>query len=399
MNINVKDFLKSGHFLIMGFNSRPAIKSALNSGAKNLWGIDYFGDLDLLDILDNLLIMEDVIEKKKKKINLQDCFLEEAVNFLEEHGEISHIILTSGFDDRPDIWKKMENSRFLIGNSAQTIENVRNLKNLVNFCKNKAIKVPNFVESKKANHDKLQCPLILKPKSTGGGVNIKLFGNESTLESFLKETPPGFDYIIQEFIEGKDLSATISCNGKEATVLTVTEQILGDESLGADSRFIYCGNYVSFPVNSTILKEIQRIANEITLEFNLRGINGLDFILKDNEVYLIEVNPRFPGTMELIELMSDKNLFLEHVKGAFFGEISNEIVIKNKIGVKFIIYAKNDVVVGDLKSIDGVQDITKKNKLVKKGDPICSFLYVGNDKDEVWAHARKKVEEVYKTCN
>jgi len=394
----MEKFLKSGHFLIMGFNSRPAIKSAIKSGVKNIWGIDFFGDLDLLDILNNLIIMEDIIKENKLDLKLQDSFYDEGIKLLNAHKEISHVILTSGFDDSPDIWKKIENTRFVIGNSAKTIENVRNLKKLTNFCKKINIKVPDYIEFEKDDTKSLNFPIILKPSATGGGVNIERFNNSDELNSFLKKNTPNINYILQEFIDGIDISATISCNGKEASVLAITEQLLGLDFLGADSKFLYCGNFIPFNVEPKILEEITRISKEITSEFNLQGINGLDFILKNDEVYLIEVNPRFPGTMELIELITDENLFQEHVKGSFFGEISKETFIKNKVGIKFIIYAPKDLKIGDLRSIDGVHDITKINKLVKKGDPICSILIMGDNRENVWKIARKKVNQVYNAC-
>ncbi len=398
MEEKIKQLIKSSNFLIMGFNSRPAIKSAINSGVNKIWGIDFFGDLDLLEIIDKLIIIENVIKENKTTKNLQDLFYEKAIELLETNKDINHVILTSGFDDRPDIWKKFENSRFLIGNSAKTISEVRNLRKLTDFCKNKSINVPDFIESEKKDITQLKFPIILKPRSTGGGANINLFNNLEEVNSYLNNQKPNFNYILQEFIDGKDISATISCNGKNGTVLAITEQILGKKFLGAESRFLYCGNFIPFNVNPMILKEIQRIANEITLEFNLKGVNGIDFILKNDKIYVIEVNPRFPGTMELIELISDQNLFYEHVKGSFFGQISEKSFIKNKSGVKFIIFAHKDLKIGNLKSIEGIYDITKFNKHVKKGDPICSILITGHNKEEICKNAREKVSEVYNAC-
>ncbi|MHA1894913.1 MAG: ATP-grasp domain-containing protein [Candidatus Helarchaeota archaeon] len=400
MEEEIEDFLKSGYFLIIGFNSRPTIKSALKCGVKNLWAIDYFGDLDSLELTKNINIISESIYGKNSKNTIQDLFFVKFKEIIEEQKKISHVILTSGFDGRVDIWKKIKSFKGIIGNSPETIENVRDMSVLSKFCNEKQIKFPNHVDL--GFNDKsfeLTFPIIIKPKSSGGGQNIHYFKNLEDFNKLKKNILPKSNFIAQEFIKGLDISATISCNGKNASVIAITKQILGEKFLGAASNFLYCGNVIPFNVNDKIYEEIERISNEITKKFQLKGINGMDFILTDDDLYLIEVNPRFPGTMELIESLLNKNLFYEHVKSSKFGKISQYNPRISKIGIKFIVYAQKEFIVRDLKQIQGIHDIPRPGTHLKKGDPICSILLIGNDLDAIWEDGVNKVKKIYDICN
>ena len=395
----MEDFLKSGKFLIIGFNSRPTLKSASKLGINTIYDIDFFGDLDLLELSNNIIIISDLIKEKIPKKSVQDIFYNQFEKIIKDNQDISYVILTSGFENRPDIWKKMENIKPIIGNSAETIKKVRDVNNLWEFCKASNFKFPNYVDLNLSEDiTDLDFPLIFKPKSSGGGQNIHLINDSNQFMKILSELSNKNEYIVQEFVEGVDISATISCNGEKSSVLGITKQILGEKFLGATSEFLYCGNIIPFKVNNKIYKEIKKISNELTKKFNLKGINGIDFILKNNELYLIEINPRFPGTIELLEILTHKNIFYEHVKSSIFNEVSEIKYDFKQLGVKFILYSTKDMKIGELNSIEGIYDIPLSGSIIKNRDPICTMLIIGDELDSIWDEGVKKVQKILELC-
>lgn len=87
----------------------------------------------------------------------------------------------------------------------------------------------------------------------------------------------------------------------------VTEQLIGLPAFGTGG-FRYCGNIL--PLARTWLDEsryarliasLQEIAAALTVFFRLRGLNGIDFVLQGDEIVVLEVNPRYCSSMELIE--------------------------------------------------------------------------------------------------
>ncbi len=57
------------------------------------------------------------------------------------------------------------------------------------------------------------------------------------------------------------------------------------------------------------------MANQLTQEFGLRGVNGIDLVIPDDlGVHLIEVNPRYTASMELVERAYGLNIFALHLE-------------------------------------------------------------------------------------
>ena len=139
---------------------------------------------------------------------------------------------------------------------------------------------------------------ILKPRIGGGGEGIK-FGEVSEE-----------GYVHQEFVEGIPCSVSAVRSEKEFVVAGVNLMLVGDRNFFA-SEFKYCGNVTPF-VHERV-GEMIKVAEDLGEYFELLGNYGVDFIL-GNETYVLEINPRFQGSLDSIELSSDVNLFELHVR-------------------------------------------------------------------------------------
>ena len=87
----------------------------------------------------------------------------------------------------------------------------------------------------------------------------------------------------------------------------------------------YCGNIVPYiqqmsPRNQLHNLNIGEIAANIIHNSKLIGSNGVDMIITDGEVYVIEVNPRLQGTFEAAKAALDINLGQAHIM-ACHGEL------------------------------------------------------------------------------
>jgi hypothetical protein len=180
-------------------------------------------------------------------------------------------------------------------------------------------------------------------------------------------------------------------NGDEARCLTVNEQLIGEKRLGAPRRFGYCGNVIPLdkPESEDIIAEYSEALCE---RIGLVGSNGVDFALSD-QPYLMEVNPRFQGTIDCVEGLLGINLVKEHIR-ACGGELGEYGRAKG-YAAKLILYAKWDTKVPDLKKFRNVVDIPREGSIVEKGRPICSVLKFGSSRKGVLADAFQTVEKIY----
>jgi predicted ATP-grasp superfamily ATP-dependent carboligase len=91
----------------------------------------------------------------------------------------------------------------------------------------------------------------------------------------------------------------------------VTEQLVGESWLNAPP-FRYCGNIGPIDVPSALREDLTRIGHVVATECRLRGLLGVDFILADGRPWLVEVNPRYTASVEVLELATGANAIHRH---------------------------------------------------------------------------------------
>src|SRR5207253_6364233 len=104
----------------------------------------------------------------------------------------------------------------------------------------------------------------------------------------------------QEFIEGEPIAAVYVGDGEKARLIGVTCQLTGSDWLHA-RPFQYCGSVgpVSLPAETEAL--LERLGNVLTSGCRLRGLFGADCVVRDGTPYLVEVNPRYTASIEILE--------------------------------------------------------------------------------------------------
>jgi predicted ATP-grasp superfamily ATP-dependent carboligase len=240
---------------------------------------------------------------------------------------------------------------------------------------------------------------IIKPIQGSGGYGINLLNTKSNFhfndKNFNSEKNNDIlehvdSFIIQEFISGKNISSSVLSTKKESKSIVLSENnnnnnnnekntnyknnnyenndknsinyknnnikndininnILHEKLQNKNFNeklidFRYSGNITPLDENkySYCFDEIKNISEEVISNFNLIGSNGADMIINnDNQVYIIEVNPRFQGTYECIESSLGINMLESHIK-ACEGELI-EIPPFSKCCIKKIIYSENKI--------------------------------------------------------
>ena len=160
----------------------------------------------------------------------------------------------------------------------------------------------------------------------------------------------------------------------------ITEHDLGNDT------FEYSGNILPLDENSLRMfngyetninlnqlnDEMKNASEDLINEFDLIGSNGVDFVLdKQGELKVIEINPRFQGTYELVENALGINLLDAHIK-ACEGEMI-DIPNPNQYSIKKIIYARKQVLISNL-NIPNVYDIPYEGVKIEKDQPLVTLI-------------------------
>lgn len=133
-------------------------------------------------------------------------------------------------------------------------------------------------------------PLLLKPLSNWNGNEILKINNSVDLVNSLQIVNKDKEYIIQEYIIGQDFCVNVLCKQGEIMAFTMQKGILPHSNpfqphLGCE--FIYN-------------EKLYAIIEQVILKLNWSGVANFDirYNKEENQFYIIEINPRFWGSLE-----------------------------------------------------------------------------------------------------
>lgn len=404
--------------LVMGYSTRSFAEQAYLDG-HNVYSIDFFGDTDSRYLLQADCGMKGYwqahtgLKKIQGAHDLTEILrIAEGIDFQPDA-----VSYTSNFDNYPELIKELEEKygRRLLANGSRTAREVlegfhpEGESSAFHTLKTYGVSVPETSKSIVDLREKLDIEssrILSKPCKSGGGYRIREYNSNSW-----EKRPIDSDYYFQEYLEGKPCSAVFLANGESAVLLGISEQLIGDQRLGAHG-FKYCGN-IRMEADPAVRKEAERISVLLAKMFSLKGLNGFDFILKEGRIYFIELNPRFTASMELFADSPEKNLFSLHRK-VFDGILPVADVQAGGAPIpgfqaKGIVYARRSLLIEKepvlffRKNYQGygrdfvLKDIPEKGERIDRHKPVFSVLVRSVNRKEVWEIFTRAQDSLYES--
>ena len=266
----------------------------------------------------------------------------------------------------------------VIGNSSTTLRMCKNPE--VFFSALDANQIPYPEISFKSVQGKKDLWLLKKSRSAGGvGVttptDIQVYDQRS---------------YYQRKMEGIPFSLTFLSNGQKLKVLGFNT--LWCRDTGAGIPFLYEG-----AINHVNLTEEQRLAaldhaTYLVREFELVGLNSVDFILSDERVFVLEVNPRIPATFELYETRHG-NLMRDHINACVHARLS-PAQERRQLHAHVIIFAPATMCIPNSFNWPvWTADQPHPGEVIRKNEPVCSVFAGGKNVSQVCTSvwSRKKI--------
>lgn len=385
---------------VIGFNARPIALSLKHSEA-HAFVSDYWGDADLRESSSDCIAIlspaPGIRQRQPLDVPVHQALVENFL-ILTKNIEIDFVVIGSGFDDDPDALKPIEEMGLLMGNSISGMKRAREHSRLDRIAKRLDFHRPKeYVTSIDDVYDrigKIGYPFLLRPLRSGGGSGIRLIRNPLNVQTFIeKQQAEEQKFRIQEYVPGFDTSASVLSSESNAQCISVQGQLIGMPTAGKNCGFSYCGNYYPTFIPKGVSDRIADISEEICRELNLLGSNGLDFIVDmSDRIWLMEINPRIQGTLEMLERAGFDSITEMHVR-AIHGELVGKLPTLRPV-VKMIVYARRDGAVPDLSTFPNVVDRTPKDVIVHRGDPICTVIETGTSLKESYNAASKTANQI-----
>uniref|UniRef100_A0A832GR38 Carbamoyl phosphate synthase large chain n=1 Tax=Caldimicrobium thiodismutans TaxID=1653476 RepID=A0A832GR38_9BACT len=147
---------------------------------------------------------------------------------------------------------------------------------------------------------KIGFPVLIRPSYVLGGRAMRIVYSEAELEEYIEtavKINPEAPVLIDKFLEdATEVDVDALCDGERVVIGGIMEHI---EEAG-----IHSGDSACFlpPVNLSkkILEEIREATTKLAMELEVRGLINIQFAIKDEELYVLEVNPRASRTVPFV---------------------------------------------------------------------------------------------------
>lgn len=352
----------AGSVVIVGVSTRALAESASRAGYSCL-SVDAFGDLDQKSRVHNVGLSRD----------LGRGYSAAAAVAVGRRSAATAAAYVANLENHPAAVRRLARGRRLLGNTPATLLRARDPVAVAEVVRQAGGRVPLTLPSDQTRHAAAGVRWLRKPRRGGGGSGVR---------DWKLGAPLGPHELIQERIEGVLASVAFVADGRRAVLLGISGGLSGDPAFGAQG-YRYCGSLYPFFAERTLLDRMGAIISAVTEAFGLVGLNGIDFVLREGEPYVLEINPRYCASMELIERGGGIGLFEAHVSacGGALPSVDYLAPTRDVLG-KAILHARRDVVVGDSRRWllrDDVRDVPFPGDRIRRGHPICTVFARGAD--------------------
>ena len=154
-------------------------------------------------------------------------------------------------------------------------------------------------EEAKAVANRLGYPVLVRPSYVLGGQGMQIAINDEDVEQFIgiiNRIAQEHPILVDKYLVGKEIEVDAVCDGEDILIPGIMEHI---ERAG-----IHSGDSISVYPAQSISKKIKRVIEEYTRRLarslHVIGLINIQFIVSNDEVYVIEVNPRSSRTVPYI---------------------------------------------------------------------------------------------------
>jgi predicted ATP-grasp superfamily ATP-dependent carboligase len=259
--------------LILGASTRAAAFSALRAGLRPCCA-DLFGDADLR------------ARCPVRVLSARDY--PDGFRHLTSHMPDGPWMYTGALENRPRLVHDLAARRPLWGNDASVLARVRSPLGLAALLEREGLPCP---QVRLPETDTPPGRWLLKPVRGAGGSGIRLWNGR---------LPRRRGFFLQQHVEGEPCAAIYSGAGRSATLLGATRQLVGASWLHA-APFHYCGSLGPLGLSPSCRGGLHRLGDVLTAGCRLRGLFGVDFVLRDGLPWPVEVNPRYTASVEVLE--------------------------------------------------------------------------------------------------
>ncbi len=164
--------------------------------------------------------------------------------------------------------------------------------------------------------NKLGYPVLVRPSYVLGGKAMEIVYNQNELEEYLHDhvdIAADHPILVDDYLDGRECDIDAISDGKTVLLPGIMEHIEHAGVHSGDSMAVYPPQ----TFDEEIKQKITEVTRKLALKLNCIGIMNIQFIVRDGEVYVIEVNPRASRTVP----------FLSKITGIEMAQVATRVIM------------------------------------------------------------------------
>ena len=192
----------------------------------------------------------------------------------------------------------------ILGTSAENVDRAEDRELFDEVLENCSIPRPSghtvftAEEAKKAAHE-LGYPVLVRPSYVLGGQGMQIAINDEDVDAFIgiiNRIAQEHPILVDKYLVGKEIEVDAVCDGEDVLIPGIMEHIERAGIHSGDSISVYPAQSISQKIKRVIEDYTRKLAKEL----HVIGLINIQFIVSNDEVYVIEVNPRSSRTVPYI---------------------------------------------------------------------------------------------------
>ncbi len=175
-------------------------------------------------------------------------------------------------------------------------------------------------EQAKEVANRLGYPVLVRPSYVLGGQGMQIAISDEEIEEFMdiiNRIAQDHPILVDKYLQGKEIEVDAVCDGTDILIPGIMEHIERTGVHSGDSISVYPAPTISDAVKEKITDYTGRLAKAL----HVKGLINIQFIAIDEEVYVIEVNPRSSRTVP----------YISKVTGIPIVDLAAEVIIGKSI--------------------------------------------------------------------
>lgn len=197
-----------------------------------------------------------------------------------------------------------ENGVRILGTSADSIDMAEDRERFDDLLERLNIKRPQGFtvlteEEALETANRIGYPVLIRPSYVLGGQNMIIAWNDSDTKEYMKIILHGLDenpILIDKYLMGTEIEVDAISDGEDILIPGIMEHIERAGVHSGDSIAVYPAFNLDVPMIQKIIDSTKKLA----VALNTKGLVNIQYLVYDNELYVIEVNPRSSRTVPYI---------------------------------------------------------------------------------------------------